>query len=91
MADTNTTIYLVTDVRTVPYQGDYAAVYNTTQHRSRLAAEARYHEALASAARRTDAVSAGAYFMTNDGFYIDSQAFVLEPQPEPEPEQTEGE
>ena len=91
MADTNTTVYLVTDVKTVPYQGDYASVYNTTQHRDRLKAEARYHDALAKAARMENVTSAGAYMVTNEGFFIDAKVFDIggEPAPEPEPETTE--
>ena len=85
------TIYIVTDVKTVPYEGGYAVVINSTQHRDRLKAEARYHDALAKAARMENVTSAGAYMMTNEGFFIDSQVFAIggEPEPEPEPETTE--
>lgn len=85
----NTTIYLVTDVKTVPDGDSYAAIYNTTQHRSRLKAEARYHDALAKAAIMDNVISAGAYLMTNEGFYIDSKVFVINAQPVPEIEEGE--
>ena len=93
MADTNTTVYLVTDVRTVPDGDSYAAVTNTTQHRSRLKADARYYDALAKAAKMENVISAGAYMVTNDGFFVDSKVLVINPQlqPTPEPETTEGE
>ena len=89
MADTNTTVYLVTDVKTVPYQGDYASVYNTTQHRTRLKADARYYDALAKAAKMENVLSAGAYMMTNEGFFIDSKVLYIGGEPEPEPETAE--
>ena len=91
MADTNTTVYLVTDVRTVKDGESYAAVTNTTQHRTRLKADARYYDALAKAAKMENVLSAGAYMMTNEGFFIDSKVLYIgqEPAPEPEPEATE--
>ena len=94
MADTNTTVYLVTDVRTVKDGDSYAAITNTTQHRKRLKAEERYHDALAKAAKMENVISAGAYMMTNEGFYLDSKVFQIgqpTPEPETEPTTTEGE
>lgn len=93
MADNNEIVYLVTDVRTVKQGDSYAAPTNTTQHRTRQKADARYYDALAKAAKMENVLSAGAYMMTNEGFYIDSKVLYIgqEPQPEPEPEANEGE
>ena len=96
MADTNTTVptvYLVTDMRTVKQGDSYAAPTNTTQHRTRQKADARYYDALANAAKMEGVISAGAYMMTNEGFLIDSKVlyFGQEPTPEQEPEVAEGE
>ena len=85
------TIYIVTDVKTVPYEGDYAVVVNTTQHHTRNGAEERYHTALATAARSEQYPAYSAFLMTNEGFVIESKSYTHEVQPEPEPEQTEGE
>ena len=84
------TIYLVTDMRTVPDSetGGYACLTNTTQHQSRNGAEERYHTALAAAARGTYPIM-GAVMMTNAGFVIAGEHYEHEQQPEPE--QTEGE
>lgn len=84
------TIYIVTDIKTVPYEGDYAVVVNTTQHHSRNGAEERYHTALAAAARSEQYPLWSAVMMTNDGFVLASQSYAHDVQPEPEPE-TEGE
>ena len=91
MADTNTTVYLVTDVRTVKDGNSYAAITNTTQHRKRLKADERFYDALAKAAKMEHVISAGAYMMTNEGFFIDSKVLYIgqEPAPESEPETTE--
>lgn len=93
MADNNEIVYLVTDVRTVKQGDSYAAPTNTTQHRTRLKADARYYDALAKAAKMENVLSAGAYMMTNEGFFIESKVLYIgqEPQPEPEPEANEGE
>lgn len=82
------TIYLVTDMRTVPDSatGGYACLTNTTQHQSRDGAEERYHTALAAAARNTQYPLTGAVMMTNEGFIIESKTYRHEAQPEPEPE-----
>lgn len=94
MAENNEVVYLVTDVRTVKDGDSYAAPTNTTQHRTRQKADARYYDALAKAAKLDGVISAGAYMMTNEGFLIDSKVlyFGQEPTPEPtpEPEQNEG-
>ena len=82
------TIYLVTDMKTVPDSatGGYACLTNTTQHQTRNGAEERYHTALAAAARNTQYPLMSAVMMTNDGFVLASQAYEHEVQPEPEPE-----
>lgn len=87
------TIYLVTDMRTVPdpATGGYACLTNTTQHQSRDGAEERYHTALAAAARNTQYPLTGAVMMTNEGFIIDSKCYTHDVQPEPEAETVEGE
>ena len=91
------TIYLVTDMRTVPdsQTGGYACITNTTQHQSRNGAEERYHTALAAAARNTQYPLMAAVMMTNEGFVIESKSYAHEVVPsEPEPEdngETEGE
>lgn len=78
------TIYIVTDIRTVP-EGN-AVLVNTTQHSQRLSAEARYHSALAAAANSEQYPVYSAIMMTNDGFVLESKFFEHEIQPEPEPE-----
>ena len=85
------TIYLVSDMRTVPdpSTGGYACITTTTQHQTRNGAEERYHTALAAAARNTQYPLMSAVMMTNDGFVLASQAYEHEVQPEPEPEQGE--
>lgn len=82
------TIYLVSDMRTVPDSatGGYACITNTTQHQSRNGAEERYHTALASAARNTQFPLMAAILMTNDGFVIESKSYAHEVQPESESE-----
>lgn len=82
------TIYLVSDMRTVPDSatGGYACITNTTQHQSRNGAEERYHTALAAAARNTQWPLMSAVMMTNDGFVLASQSYEHEVQPEPEGE-----
>ena len=82
------TIYLVSDMRTVPDSatGGYACITNTTQHQTRNGAEERYHTALAAAARNTQYPLMSAVMMTNDGFVLASQAYQHDPQPEPESE-----
>lgn len=87
MANSIPTIYIVTDIKTVPYEGDYAVVANTTQHHTRLGAEERYHTALATAARSDQYPMYSAILMTNDGFVIASDHYEHEVQPEA----TEGE
>ena len=79
-------IYIVTDIKTVPHDGDYAVLINSTQHHSRNGAEERYHTALAEGARRSEYPKFCAVMMTNDGFVIASQSYEHEVQPEPEPE-----
>lgn len=78
------TIYLVSDMRTVPDSatGGYACITNTTQHQTRNGAEERYHTALAAAARNTQYPLMSAVMMTNDGFVIASQSYEHEVQPE---------
>ena len=82
------TIYLVSDMRTVPDSatGGYACITNTTQHQTRNGAEERYHTALAAAARNTQYPLMSAVMMTNDGFVLASQAYQHDAQPEPESE-----
>ncbi len=82
------TIYLVSDMRTVPDSatGGYACLTNTTQHQTRNGAEERYHTALAAAARNTQYPLMSAVMMTNDGFVIPSQSYEHDVQPEPEGE-----
>ena len=89
MADTPT-IYIVTDVKTTPYEGDYAVLVNTTQHHTRNGAEERYHTALAAAARSEQYPLYAVFLATNEGFVIESKAYTHDVQPE-QPEQTEGE
>ena len=83
------TIYLVTDMRTVPDSatGGYACITSTTQHQSRYGAEERYHTALAAAARGTYPVM-GAVMMDNRGNVLAAEHYEHEVQPETE---TEGE
>ena len=80
------TIYLVSDMRTVPDSatGGYAVLTNTTQHQTRNGAEERYHTALATAARSTQYPLMSAVMMTNDGFVIASQSYEHDVQPQPE-------
>ena len=88
MADTPT-IYVVTDIKTVPHEGGYAALINSTQHQSRNGAEERYHTALATAARSAQYPKYGAVMMTNDGFVLESKCYEHDVQPEPEPNEGE--
>ena len=90
MANEIPTIYIVTDIKTVPHDGGYAVGVNTTQHHSRNGAEERYHTALAEAARSDQYPIYSAIMMTNEGFVIASQSYTHEVQPQPEPE-NEGE
>lgn len=71
------TIYLVTDMKTVPDSatGGYACITNTTQHQSRNGAEERYHTALAAAARNTQYPLMSAVMMTNEGFVLESKCY----------------
>lgn len=80
------TIYLVHDMRTVPdpETGGYGVLTNTTQHSTRVKAEARYHAALASAANSDTTERWSAILMTNDGFVIESKGYDHDIQPEPE-------
>lgn len=80
------TIYIVSDMRTVPDSatGGYACITNTTQHSTRNGAEERYHTALATAARSTQYPLMSAVMMTNDGFVIASQSYEHDVQPAPE-------
>ena len=80
------TIYLVSDMRTVPDSatGGYACITNTTQHQTRNGAEERYHTALATAARSTQYPLMSAVMMTNDGFVLASQSYEHDVQPAPE-------
>lgn len=82
------TIYLVSDMRTVPDSatGGYACLTNTTQHQTRNGAEERYHTALAAAARNTQYPLMSAIMMTNDGFVLASQSYEHDVQPEPSEE-----
>lgn len=84
------TIYIVSDMKTVfdKKTDDYAVVTTTTQHTTRVKAEARYHTALASAANAENVERWSAILMTNEGFVIASQSYDHEvtPAPEPEPE-----
>ena len=82
------TIYIVSDMKTVPNGDSYAVITNTTQHTTRVKAEARYHTALASAANAENVERWSAILMTNEGFVIASQSYDHEvtPAPEPEPE-----
>ena len=88
------TIYIVSDMKTVPdnERGGYAVITNTTQHRDRTKAEARYHSALASAANSETVERWSAIIMTNEGFVIASQSYEHEvTPPESELETDEGE
>ena len=78
------TIYLVHDMKTVPNGDSYAVITNTTQHTTRVKAEARYHTALASAANSDTTERWSAILMTNDGFVIESKGYDHDIQPEPE-------
>ena len=80
------TIYIVSDMKTVPDNatGGYAVITNTTQHRTREKAEARYHTALASAANSETIERWSAVLMTNEGFVIASQSYDHDVTPEPE-------
>ena len=80
------TIYLVSDMRTVPDSatGGYACITNTTQHQTRNGAEERYHTALATAARSTQYPLMSAVMFTNDGFVLASQSYEHEVTPAPE-------
>lgn len=83
------TVYLVTDLRTVPdpNNGGWTCIPHTTKHQSRNGAEERYHLALAEGARSTQYPVFAATLTTNDGKEIYHQAYFHEVQPEPEPEQ----
>ena len=84
-------IYIVSDMRTVPDGDSYAVITTTTQHRTRMGAEERYHTALATAARSDQWPRWSAVLMTNEGLLINSASYDHEqPEPEPEPE-PEGE
>lgn len=74
------TIYLVTDMHTVPdpETSGFACITNTTQHSTRNGAEERYHTALASAARNTQWPICAATMYTNDGFPIAHQSYTHE-------------
>lgn len=80
------TIYIVMDSKTVPdnANGGYAVVNNITQHRDRLKAEARYHQALASAANSETVERWSATLMTNEGVELAHQFYDHEVQPQPE-------
>lgn len=80
MTDTPT-IYVVTDIKTVPHEGTYVVVINSTQHHTRNGAEERYHTALAEAARSEQYPVYSAILMTNDGFVITSQSYTHDVQP----------
>lgn len=82
------TIYIVADYKTVvdTEHGGYAVVKNFTQHHDRLKAEARYHQALASAANSETVERWCAIIMTNDGTVIASDHYDHEVTPE-QPEQ----
>ena len=84
------TIYIVSDMRTVPdsQTGGWAVITTTTQHHTRNGAEERYHTALASAARSDQYPCWSAVLMTNEGFVIASQCYQhdVEPTTTPEPE-----
>lgn len=82
------TIYVVTDVRTVP-EGN-AVLVTTTQHTSRSTAESLFYTKLAAAAN-PDSQYPKHYvsLMTNDGFVIETKGYTREQEPEPEPEPTE--
>lgn len=82
-------LYIVSDMRTVPDGDNYAVITNTTQHTSRLSAEARFHTALASAANNTQYPRWSAVLMTSEGVFLNSACYVPETQPEPEPEPEE--
>ena len=93
MANEIPTIYVVTDIRTVPDGDSYAVLINSTQHHTRNGAEERYHTALAAAARSEQYPVYSAIMATNEGFVLASQSYtheVVPPEPEPEPE-NEGE
>ena len=79
------TIYIVSDMRTVPdsQTGGYACITTTTQHQTRNGAEERYHTALAAAARNTQYPLMSAVMFTNDGFVLASQSYQHEVQPQP--------
>lgn len=85
------TIYIVTDIKTVPYEGDYAVLINSTQHRTRNGAEERYHTALAAAARSEQYPVYAAILATNDGFVLESKSYVHDVQPVAEETEEEGE
>ena len=69
------TIYIVSDMRTVPDNGGWAVITTTTQHHSRNGAEERYHTALASAARSEQYPCWSAVLMTNEGFVLEHKAY----------------
>ena len=75
------TIYIVTDIRTVPDNGGWAVLINSTQHHSRSGAEERYHTALAAAARSDQYPIYSAVMMTNEGFVLASQSYKHEVAP----------
>lgn len=85
------TIYIVSDMRTVPdpATGGWAVITTTTQHHTRNGAEERYHTALAAAARSEQYPVYSAVLMTNEGFVLEHRAYLhdVTPAPEPEPEQ----
>lgn len=87
------TIYIVSDMRTVPdtATGGWAVITTTTQHHTRNGAEERFHTALASAARSEQYPCWSAVLMTNEGFVLEHRAYLhdVAPAPEPEPESSE--
>ena len=82
------TIYLAIDHKTVwdSANNNYAVLTTTTQHRDRLKAEARYHQALASAANSETVERWSAVLMTNEGFVLASESYDHDVQPQPEQE-----
>ena len=83
------TIYIVSDMRTVPDNGGWAVITNTTQHHTRNGAEERYHTALAAAAHNDQYPVCAAVLMTNEGFVIESRCYHHDVEPTPEAESEE--
>ena len=88
------TIYIVTEIKTVPDQT--AVLITSTQHSNRTSAEHAYYLKVSAAANPANQFPMHSVILaTNAGFVIDTKSYMHdipiptpEPKPEPEPEPT---